>query len=63
MKSISIAFSSYGHFRIDIKHAGYDLSAITTNTRLVDDAKDGDQDAINGLYDEVLNNFDHIDFN
>jgi len=63
MKSITITFSGYGHFRVDINHNGYELSAITTNTRLVDDAKDGDQDAINDLYDEVINNFNHIDFN
>jgi hypothetical protein len=63
MKAITITFSSYGHFRVDINHNSYDLSSITTNSRLVDDAKDGDQDAINDLYDEVVSNFNHINFN
>jgi hypothetical protein len=62
MKSISITFSGYGHFKISINHNGYELSAITTNSRLVDDAKDGDQDAINDLYDEVVNNSNNINF-
>lgn len=63
MKKITITFSSYGHFQIDITHNDWDLSAITTNSRLVDNAKDGDQDAIDALYDEVVSNFNHIEFN
>jgi len=54
MDNLTILFSGYGHWKISTTHYGKEIYCITTNSRAVDDARDGKKSAINSLRREVI---------
>ena len=56
MDNLRILFSGYGHWKITTTHYGKEIYCITTNSRAVDDAKDGKKSATKILRREIIEN-------
>ena len=55
MQNLTILFSGYGHWKIITSHYGKEIYTITTNSTLIDGAKEGKKSAINSLRKQIIN--------
>lgn len=56
MDNLRILFSGYGHWKITTTYYGKEIYCITTNSRAVDDAKNGKKSATKILRREIIEN-------